>query len=57
MLVIKPDLIEEASKIFGSQSIVVSLDAKKTLFGKYECWIKDGSENTKDTSSRTGKKS
>lgn len=45
--VIKPDLIKEASKIFGSQSIVVSLDAKKSLLGKYTCWIKDGSENTK----------
>jgi len=46
--VLKPGLIEEAARIFGSQSIVVSLDTKKTLFGKYECWIKDGSENTKE---------
>lgn len=45
--VLNPELIEEASKVFGSQSIVVALDVKKTLFGKYECWIKDGSENTK----------
>lgn len=45
--VLKPKLIEEAARIFGSQSIVVSLDAKKNLFGKYGCWIKDGSENTK----------
>jgi imidazole glycerol-phosphate synthase subunit HisF len=45
--VIKPELIEEAAKIFGSQSIVVSLDAKKSLFGKYGCWIKDGSDNAK----------
>ena len=44
---IKPDLIREASNIFGSQSIVVALDVKKTLLGRYECWIKDGSENTK----------
>ena len=40
-------IVKEASNIFGSQSIVVSLDVKKTFFGKYECWIKDGSENTK----------
>ncbi|MBK9097315.1 MAG: imidazole glycerol phosphate synthase subunit HisF [bacterium] len=45
--IINPGMIEEASKVFGSQSIVVALDVKKTLFGKYECWIKDGSENTK----------
>ncbi len=45
--VLKPELIEDAAKVFGSQSIVVSIDAKKTLFGKYECWIKDGSTNTK----------
>ena len=45
--VIKPDLIKESSGVFGSQSIVVSLDVKKTFFGKYECWIKDGSENPK----------
>jgi cyclase len=45
--VLNPSLIEEASGIFGSQSIVVALDVKKSLFGKFECWIKDGSENTK----------
>ncbi|HMN25599.1 MAG: imidazole glycerol phosphate synthase subunit HisF [Ignavibacteriaceae bacterium] len=44
---INPDLIKHASNIFGSQSIVVSLDVKKNLFGKYECWIKDGSVNSK----------
>ena len=44
---IRPALIKEASSIFGSQSIVVSIDIKKTFFGNYECWIKDGSENTK----------
>ena len=45
--VLKSGLIEEAAKIFGSQSIVVSIDAKKSLFSKYGCWIKDGSENAK----------
>ena len=45
--VIHPDLIEEAAGIFGSQSIVVSIDVKKTILGKYECWIKDGSVNSK----------
>ena len=29
-----PDFVSEAANIFGSQSIVVSIDAKKKLFGK-----------------------
>lgn len=44
--ILKPGLIEEAAKIFGSQSIVVAMDVKKNLFGKYECWINDGKTNT-----------
>ena len=46
-VVTNPGLINEASKVFGSQSIVVSIDVKRSLFGKYECWIKDGAVNTK----------
>ena len=30
-----PDLITEAAKVFGNQSIVASIDVKKTLLGKY----------------------
>lgn len=44
---INPHLVENAAKIFGSQSIVVSIDVKRSLFGKYECWINDGTKNTK----------
>jgi imidazole glycerol-phosphate synthase subunit HisF len=44
---LNPGLVEESAKVFGSQSIVVALDVKKTRLGKYECWIKDGNENTK----------
>ena len=44
--IINPKLIEEASKIFGSQSIVVSIDVKKSFSGRYFVWIKDGSEKT-----------
>ena len=54
--ILNPTLIEEASRVFGSQSIVVSLDVKKTLFGKYECWIKDGSENSKSHPADLAKK-
>ena len=36
-----PELIIQASEYFGSQSIVVSIDYKKRLFGK-ECYSNDG---------------
>lgn len=42
-----PKFVEESAKIFGSQSIVVCLDVKKSFFGKYEIWTKSGTENTK----------
>jgi imidazole glycerol-phosphate synthase subunit HisF len=42
-----PNLISEASKIFGSQSIVASIDVKKSFFGKLNVWIKDGNKNTR----------
>jgi cyclase len=43
----KPDLIREASKISGSQSIVVSIDVKRSMFGKYNVFVKNGKINTK----------
>lgn len=44
---LNPKLIKEAAKVFGSQSIVVSIDVKKSVWGKYEVWNKDGTANTK----------
>ena len=41
-----PLLISEASKEFGSQCVVVAIDAKKDMFGKYQVYIKGGRENT-----------
>jgi cyclase len=38
------NLIKEASNIFGSQSIVISLDLKKNIFGKYQLMKKSGSK-------------
>jgi cyclase len=35
-----PSLITEASKIFGSQSLIVSIDVKKNFWGKYEVYSK-----------------
>jgi len=36
------NLISEAARIFGNQSIVASVDVRKNLFGKYDCYIKSG---------------
>lgn len=44
-LVKNPDLVKKASELFGSQSIVASIDAKK-VNGQYRCLIKDGQELT-----------
>ena len=41
-----PDLIREAAKLFGNQSIVVSIDAKKKSFGKYEVCTHGGNKAT-----------
>jgi imidazole glycerol-phosphate synthase subunit HisF len=42
-----PDIITQAAQLFGSQSIVVSLDVKKNLWGKYEIYVQGGRKNTK----------
>ncbi|WP_026513891.1 AglZ/HisF2 family acetamidino modification protein [Butyrivibrio sp. LB2008] len=44
-LVDNPELIKEAVRLFGSQSVVASIDAKKNKNG-YECIIEDGSRKT-----------
>jgi cyclase len=42
-----PNLISEAAKIYGNQSIVVSVDVKKDFFGKYNCFINTGKTKIK----------
>ncbi len=42
----QPDLIREGAKRFGSQCIVVSIDARKTENGFYECFSHSGTRNT-----------
>ncbi|MBS9442724.1 AglZ/HisF2 family acetamidino modification protein [Photorhabdus heterorhabditis] len=39
-----PKLIQEASSLFGSQSIVVSIDVKKNFIGKYIIYTKSGTQ-------------
>ncbi len=41
-----PLLIEEAAKNFGNQSIVVSIDVKKNIFGKHKVYSNSGKHNT-----------
>lgn len=44
-LVDNPELIKEAAELFGSQSVVASIDAKKTITG-YEVYVEDGTRKT-----------
>ena len=37
-----PNLITEASNIFGSQSIIASIDIKRNIFGKYSVFSQSG---------------
>jgi len=41
-----PDLIKEAARIFGSQCIVVSIEAKRKESGAYEAYTDNGREKT-----------
>lgn len=43
-----PTFITEASNLFGSQSIVFSMDVKKSLFGKYYAYSLAGKKVTKE---------
>lgn len=42
-----PDFITEMSEQVGSQSVIVSIDVKKNLFGSYSVYIKDGTQKIK----------
>lgn len=42
-----PSFIRQVSDIFGSQSIIVSIDVKKNHFGKYTVFINGGLKQTK----------
>jgi len=42
-----PKLVKEASKLAGSQSVVVSIDVKKTFLSGYEVFVQNGTKPTK----------
>ncbi|MBS1596772.1 MAG: imidazole glycerol phosphate synthase subunit HisF [Bacteroidetes bacterium] len=41
-----PQLVKDAAKYAGNQSIVVSIDVKKNLWGKYKVYTRNASHNT-----------
>ncbi|MHA4808304.1 AglZ/HisF2 family acetamidino modification protein [Flavitalea flava] len=41
-----PRLISEGARYVGSQSIVVSIDVKKNIWGKYKVYVQNGTKNT-----------
>jgi cyclase len=43
------ELIKDAVKIAGSQSIVISIDVKSSLMGRHDCYILDGREKVKES--------
>jgi imidazole glycerol-phosphate synthase subunit HisF len=43
------DLITEIAKVYGSQSVVASVDCKKSLFGGYSVFTHNGSRDSKKT--------
>lgn len=44
-----PGLIEQASREFGAQAVVVTLDVKKNILGKQTVRVRNGSHDTKIT--------
>ena len=41
-----PELVTDAARLFGNQSIVVSVDVKKTFLGGYKVFTHNGTNNT-----------
>jgi cyclase len=41
-----PRLVSDGAKYVGSQSIVISIDVKKNIFGKYKVFAENGTKNT-----------
>ena len=41
------ELVKEATEKFGAQSIVASIDVKKSLFGKYQVYTNSGDQKAK----------
>jgi cyclase len=44
--IINPDLINEAANLLGNQSVIVTIDVKKDLWGRKKVFINNGKKNT-----------
>jgi len=44
-----PDILSNAAKMFGSQSLVASIDVKRSLFGRHRLYEYDKAQNSKQT--------
>jgi cyclase len=42
----KPEILREASREFGAQAVVVSMDVRRKIFGRYEVFVENGSRGT-----------
>lgn len=42
----EPELIRQVSEYFGSQSVIVSIDVKKNIWGNYNVYVNDGTQKT-----------
>jgi imidazole glycerol-phosphate synthase subunit HisF len=52
----RPEFIRELAGLYGNQSIVVSMDVKKTLFGKYDVYVCGGQRSAKQDPIQYAKK-
>lgn len=43
---VNPQLVSEGARYIGSQSMVVSIDVKKNVWGKHKVFVQNGSKNT-----------
>ncbi len=41
-----PNVISQASREFGAQAVVISMDVRRKLFGRYEVFVKSGTSST-----------
>ena len=45
--VVRPELVQKVASLYGNQSVVASIDVKKSWLGKYQVVAKCGKQNTK----------
>lgn len=43
------DLVSQAARVFGSQSVVVGIDVRRSLFGRAERYVRSASQSTKES--------